>query len=141
VTGELLVNTVLNEFLHAIRDLIPMSVMARELREMIPSDLPPPHAHTLNKLADIWGHLETYGAQFSIDDGWRLSEAMNRLFEGRGETMGLSGSTHAVYQFYRTEEPYYRLNAWRCPVMEGDFTPETLTDENRALSERFFGPW
>jgi hypothetical protein len=233
MSGEPLVNTVLNEFLHVLRDLIPMSVLARDLDDLIPADLPPPHydfrtwltwgdlledravgglyqlafsaghkgvaptrppnlaqfmdfnvrpeygylfsplisfyssyyafdlltglarnishkktchyhAHTLNLFGDIWTSLRRpsiAAALAASDDGWRIGEAMHRLFEGRGEQVGVRPSRNAVYQFYRAEEPYYRFDVWQCPVEQDGFTPDTLLPGNRAIYEEFFGPW
>jgi hypothetical protein len=95
-------------------------------------------AHSLNILASIWDTLQTDGDKLTADDGWRLSEAMQRLLEGGGEPVGQWGSTHALYQFYRTENPHYRYDIWSCPADEG---VDRLTNESYDIFEPFFGPW
>jgi hypothetical protein len=219
-TMEPLVNTVLNQHLHVVRDTLELSVKVDALAHLIPADLPPPHfdfrtwmtwgdlledraigglyqlafsnghkavaptrppniaqfmrrrgfavgdsvirfytawynfdlltgqrldithplvchyqGHELNILASIWTQLQLLGPQLT-DDGWRLFEAMIHLLRGGGEEVGLRGSKHAVYQFYRTEDPDYRYRLWHCPPEK-----ERLTRESYDVFVPFFGPW
>jgi hypothetical protein len=216
-TGEPLVNTVLNQHLIAVRDLIELSMTTRELAHLIPANLPPPHydfrtwltwgdlledraigglyqlafsnghkavaptrppnlaqfmfrrsgdgqwyytarynfdlltgqqldiKHSkvchyqglaLNVLATIWSVLDESGHLLTAADGWRLSEAMNRLLQGGGEPVGLWGSSHALYQFYRTEDPDYRTDIWGCPA-----DVNRLTQQSYDIFAPYFGPW
>jgi hypothetical protein len=224
-TGEPLVNTVLNQHLHVVRDSINLSLMARELAHLTPPDLLPPtydfrtwldwadlledraigglyqlafsgghkavaptrppnlaqfmllrnsgrfgglfgggewyytarynfdlltgqaldithrnvchyQGHTLNLLADIWIILRDERYRLTAIDGWRLSEAMDRLLQGGGEPVGLLGSPHALYQFYRTEDPHYRYGIWSCPT-----DADRLTNKSYDVFAPFFGPW
>jgi hypothetical protein len=100
--------------------------------------------HVLNLLAAIWtnAHDDYNDGALSAANGWRVLEALDRLVEGRGEAVGLTDSTHAVYQLYRTEEPYYRNDRWGCGETPSDGSkPEKMTEESRVLFEAILGPW
>ena len=61
------------------------------------------HMHSLQLLADIRKALSAKSEVFrSTEQGWRLYEAVDRLFAGAGEAVGQVGSTNAVYQFYKS---------------------------------------
>jgi hypothetical protein len=65
------------------------------------------HTHTLQKMAEIKRVLDDNRELFTntpSKQGWRLFEAVNRLFEGEGEARGKPGSTHAIWQFWLSHQ-------------------------------------
>ncbi len=73
------------------------------------------HTHTLELMAGIKDLLDRNDSIFkSTPDGWRLYEAVDALLEGKGETTGMPGSVNAIYQFYRSEGPAYKLRRQKC---------------------------
>jgi len=75
------------------------------------------HTHVLNLIYGI-NYILTFDSTNSIflktKNGWRLFEATNALLEGKGEPTGMRGSTHAIYQFYRSEGPAYKQRRENC---------------------------
>ena len=77
------------------------------------------HTHSLEVLAGIKGILVDHQAVFeATTNGWRLFEAMDALLTGAGEATGQAGSVNAIYQFYRSESPTYKLRRQGCDYGE-----------------------
>lgn len=81
------------------------------------------HTHTVEIMASIKDILDRNSSIFkSTVNGWRLYEAVDALLAGKGEPTGLKGSVNAIYQFYRSEGPAYKLRRQGCNY------GETLSD-------------
>lgn len=73
------------------------------------------HTHVLEITADIKNILDENRSVFnSTENGWRLYEAMEALLAGKGEPTGIEGSKNAIYQFYRSEGPAYKIRREQC---------------------------
>jgi hypothetical protein len=67
----------------------------------------------------------------AADQGWRLYEAIDHLFEGAGEPVGQPGSTSAVYQWYKSAVLH---NTDDCGS-----TSEALSPDVKAYYQSIFG--
>ena len=76
------------------------------------------HTHTLAKMMGIKDKLDVNFDLFSntpSGQGWRLYEAVDRLFAGAFEPMGQAGSTSAIWQFWRAQQVKYDIQYAGCP--------------------------
>ena len=73
------------------------------------------HTHVLDVFAGIIFTLDRHRALFTeIEDGWQLYEAVDALTQGRGEATGAANSQNALYQFYRSEGPAFKVRRQGC---------------------------
>jgi hypothetical protein len=72
------------------------------------------HTHTLKVMADIKYILDSYPVFRNTANGWRLYEAMDALFQGKNEPTGMKGSVNAIYQFFHSERPVYKIRREGC---------------------------
>jgi hypothetical protein len=76
------------------------------------------HSHSLNLLAvmywQFWRHHEA--GNLSYEHGWRIEEALSRMFQHDGSDIGDHESRAAIYQFFWTSWPAYYEGLWGCPA-------------------------
>jgi hypothetical protein len=100
------------------------------------------HTHTLKKLADIRQILDDNYNVFAnspSNEGWRLYEAVDRLFEGQGEPRGQSGSTNAVWQFWLAQQVKY--DVVHCPTCRDDDNDVIPCEGDEAVADLFPHDW
>jgi hypothetical protein len=77
------------------------------------------HTHSLAKMKNIKetldGNVDLFAPDSPTDEGWRLYEAMDRIFKGAGERWGQAGSTSAIWQFWLSQQQKYSFTVVACP--------------------------
>lgn len=91
------------------------------------------HTHVLKMMADIKNLLDDNKEIFNATkEGWRLYEAMDALFAGKGEAIGMKESSHTIYQFYRSEAPAFKDRRENCD------TDDSLSNDYQIFYKNLF---
>jgi hypothetical protein len=90
------------------------------------------HTHSLKTMANIKSILDdnhTLFAESPSGQGWRLYEAVDRLFASVGEPMGQVGSTHAIWQFWLAQQVKYTFVGCALPCQDEHGNPSPCPED------------
>jgi hypothetical protein len=100
------------------------------------------HTHSLKLMADIKQTLDDNVALYANSpsgQGWRLYEAVGRLFAGAGEPRGQLGSTSAIWQFWLAQQVKYTLvGCPRCKDKDGNPIP---CSDDESVADYYSQVW
>ena len=103
------------------------------------------HTHSLAKMKGIKEILDKYFYIFGhtpSGQGWRLYEAVERLFAASNEPMGSPGSTSALWQFWLSHKKKYELTPWVCSLEEDeDCSLCPASDEDEDVTRYYYDVW